>query len=549
MRMIPDYVSDRTKSAAERRLFPLLAASVLPSPAWGFHSLNISEHDYKLCGELDFVVLSPLGLLVLEVKGGGVECEDGVWVYTDRFGHAHRKTEGPFEQAKSGMYSLRTRLQRELPEYDLDRLPIGFGVVFPDCPYDVRSVEWSQETVLDKRRLRGVTDLSGELESVCDHWNGRNNRAVRPSDELLQRIAALLRPNFQRVPSLQQRADELDAHMDQLTDEQYAQYDIIEDNPRVLCSGGAGTGKTFLAAETARRHAADDEEVLLTCHSPMLAAFLSSRLPSEHIRVVPFGDIASGRDVPQAADVLIVDEAQDILNLDALGQLDGLVHGGLENGTWRFFYDLNNQSALLGGFDAEALELLRSFGGIPGHLRRNCRNTEEIVLQTRLLTGADLGNPNAGPGPPVEIRFYGDKTEELALLESHLADLADRGARPADVTILSPVPFAESCASKLSRRWSRKLTVAGERDAADWPPQQLTFATVEAFKGLENRYIAFIDLDAISEQARDMSVLYVGMSRARAGLWLAVRKELEGALKDLSRRNLPFVVKDGAREG
>ena len=91
--------------------------------------------------------------------------------------------------------------------------------------------------------------------------------------------------------------------------------------------------------------------------------------------------------------------------------------------------------------------------------------------------------------------------------------------------------------------------MADEQDAAGWPPQQLTFATVAAFKGLENRYIAFIDLDAISEQAKDLSLLYVGMSRARAGLWLAVRKELEGALKDLSRRNLPLVVKDGAREG
>lgn len=546
--MIPDYVSDLTKSNAERRLFPMLAASALPSPAWCFHSLNISEHDYKLCGELDFVVLSPLGLLVLEVKGGGVDCEDGVWIFTDRFGHVHRRTEGPFQQAKSGMYSLLSRLEDELPGEDLRELPIGFAVVFPDCPYDVRSVEWSQETVLDKRRLHGRTELSRELTDVCGYWNERNRRAVPPSAELLQRLAELLRPNFQRVPSLQHRADELDAHMDQLTDEQYKQYDIIEDNARVLCSGGAGTGKTFLAAETARRHAAAGEDVLLTCHSPLLASFLASRLPSAHISVVSFRDLEK-HGGPPPVDVLIVDEAQDILNLDALGRLDGLVKGSLENGTWRFFYDLNNQSALLGGFDAEALDLLRSFGAVQGHLRRNCRNTQDIVLQTRLLTGADLGNPSAGPGPPVQYRYFGDRGEELALLEEHLADLVESGARPAEITILSPVPYDDSCASSLSRRWSRRLAIVDERDAAGWPVEQLTFATVEGFKGLENRYVALVDIDALSEDPRDLALLYVGMSRARAGLWLAASQEVEGTLTEMSRRNLASVVKEGAREG
>ena len=550
MRMIPDYVSDRTKSAAERRLFPLLAASVLPSPAWGFHSLNISEHDYKLCGELDFVVLCPRGLLVLEVKGGGVACEDGVWIYTDRFGHHHRKAESPFEQAKSGLFSLRSRLQAELPEHNLHRLPIGYAVLFPDCQFDVRSVEWSQEVVLDKRSLTGATHLSRQLDALYGNWSERTHGSSKPSADLLHKLAELLRPNFQRVPSLQHRAEELEAHMDMLTDEQYAQYDIIEDNPRVLCSGGAGTGKTFLAAETARRHASGGEEVLLTCHSPLLASFLTSRLPGEHISVRPFGELLDDCGTEAWADVLIVDEAQDVLNLDALECFDRVLKGGLEKGTWRLFYDQNNQSALLGDFDSEALELLKSFGGVTGHLRRNCRNTEDIVLQTRLLTAADLGNPSAGPGPPVEILFYADKAEQLGLLEAYLSQLADdQDVLLSDVTLLSAQPFGESCASSLSRRWSRRLTVLDAQQARDWPPEQMTFATIEAFKGLENRHIALIDLDVVSEEPRVLSMLYVGMSRARATLWLCVQKDYQTALDDMARRNFSAVFKEGAREG
>jgi hypothetical protein len=35
-------------------------------------------------GEIDFIILSPEGLLVLEIKGGGVSIEKGSWFSRDR---------------------------------------------------------------------------------------------------------------------------------------------------------------------------------------------------------------------------------------------------------------------------------------------------------------------------------------------------------------------------------------------------------------------------------------------------------------------------------
>jgi len=58
MKMIPPVVSDKTKSDAEREVFNLLKATELGGRSYALHSLNISEHDYKLVGELDFVVHS-----------------------------------------------------------------------------------------------------------------------------------------------------------------------------------------------------------------------------------------------------------------------------------------------------------------------------------------------------------------------------------------------------------------------------------------------------------------------------------------------------------
>src|SRR5262249_60417073 len=59
------------------------------------------------------------------------------------------------------------------------------------------------------------------------------------------------------------------------TEEQFAALDTMEDNPRVLFTGPAGTGKTVLALETARRVASTGKSVLLVCFNRLLGRWLS----------------------------------------------------------------------------------------------------------------------------------------------------------------------------------------------------------------------------------------------------------------------------------
>src|SRR3954470_16106556 len=115
MEMTPPTCA-KSASDAEQRVFALLERTDLGQHARAYHSLNISEHEYKLVGEIDFVLLLPEGLYVLEVKGGGVALRNGVWEYTDRYGRTHKKSEGPFRQGRSAMFSLRTRVNDDLPK-------------------------------------------------------------------------------------------------------------------------------------------------------------------------------------------------------------------------------------------------------------------------------------------------------------------------------------------------------------------------------------------------------------------------------------------------
>jgi hypothetical protein len=539
MRMTPSAISELTTSNAERRVFELLARSHISgdTEAAAFHSLNISQHDYKLVGELDFVLLSTRGVLILEVKGGGVECRDGIWHFTDRFGVDYRRSESPFQQARSGMFSLRERLQLRFGGGSVHHLAWGYGVVFPDTDFTTTSVEWDEPMVLDAGVLRGCRDLDGPLEALLSYWERKRGQRVPPTRTQIREVAQFLRPDFERLPSLRNRVDELDVAMEHLTDEQYLQLDLIDENPRILCAGGAGTGKTFLAVELAKRDAMSGARVLFLTSTSMLASFVRSRTGRAGVVV------ATGEAVPTGPyDSAIVDEGQDLLNLDDLATVDRELEGGLAHGRWRVFYDINRQSGLVGRFDPDALELLRSYGGVAARLSRNCRNTHEIVLQTKLLTAADLGTASAGHGPPVEYAPYDSREEQVSLIDRHLRDLQDDDIPPGDITILSPLPFRESAASATRAARKGHIIELSPAIAGSWPCQQMTFAQVADFKGLENRFVLLVDLDRIADEPRDINSMYVAMSRARAGLWVAMDQHVKAEAARLSKANLANVI-------
>ena len=137
MRMIPDtpYV---THSNAEKRAFDRLRAAFNEPGVRDlvcYHSLNLTRHAYKRFGEVDFLICGREGLFVIEVKGGGVSCHDGVWAYTNRFGEVSESREGPFRQAESALHGLQGNLRARLPHRVVEQFTIGFGVVFPDCEW------------------------------------------------------------------------------------------------------------------------------------------------------------------------------------------------------------------------------------------------------------------------------------------------------------------------------------------------------------------------------------------------------------------------------
>jgi ATP-dependent exoDNAse (exonuclease V) beta subunit len=127
-------------------------------------------------------------------------------------------------------------------------------------------------------------------------------------------------------------------------------------------------------------------------------------------------------------------------------------------------------------------------------------------------------------------------------LAEHLDYLQAQGVQPGEITLLSPRPFTESAAAALPRHWLKRIRVIDAVVAGQLPLRQITFSTIEDFKGLENRFVAVTDLAGVNSTSRDLSLLYVAMSRARTALWISVTPELHQQLKEAGMRNLSLVA-------
>ncbi|WP_245379654.1 NERD domain-containing protein [Kibdelosporangium banguiense] len=513
-------------SVAELRVAKLLAQADLGVPTTCLYSLRLPIHEYKRMSEVDFVVVWDDTVLVIEVKGGRIGRRDGLWTFTDRYGQTYEKREGPFEQAASGMFALQRRLMDRLPHLD-----VAFGslVLTPDQELD-RDLEWEPRQHAGPRAM-SVRALEQALRRARSFWHERLGHPVRGGAR--KELLTVLRPDFDRVPSLAARAAGLEQEYVQLAERQYDLIIGVENNKRIVCTGGAGSGKTLLAVETARRAAASGDKVLLTCRSPLLAGVLRDAVAGSGVICGALAELQGA----SSADVLVVDEAQDLMDVDALLQLDDLVQGGWSTGRWRIFCDPNNQANVDGTFDRQAYDELAA-NAVPIDLPYNCRNTSPVVLQTQLLTGADLGVARAGAGPVVEYKRHDDDQGAARLLDTQFSRLRQQDVDLADVAVVTLRDRVEDSAAVNSKAFRTGL-LTNRPDPRTKQSGTARLVTSAQIKGLEAAHVCLVDVEEITEPAR-LARLYVAMTRPRISLWVAISETAWQQLEQgSSERTIP----------
>ena len=546
-RMYPSEVAADNPSTAEKRFFARMRDGL--SNDWAVvHSLGLAGHPGKPWAEIDFVLVGPPGVFCLEVKGGRIDRTDGRWTFTDHLGRRTTKTQGPFEQVGSASGALTRYLVARLPW--MQQVTMGYGVVTPDIQFRVAGPDIEPAVLYDVRDEAKPVSLY--VDRLAVYWSSRlttqRGRAVRGLEaEEVRRVLDHLRPDFDLIPSLRMRLGIISQELLRLTQAQYQVLDGLTDNATAIVRGGAGTGKTLLALEEARRAAADGKRVLLVCFNRALAEEIqqavddcplvtAASLHAFMARVI--GDAGMDSQIPRAElhdvlevfqplvcldalqllgrteafDLLVVDEAQDILRDAYLDVLGSALRGGLEGGAWRFFYDPRQN--VFEGVEPRGLKRLLQLRPALYRLTINCRNTAPIAVSAGLLSGSGCDETLVVDGPDVEVVWYSDAHDQRRLVSRHIGRLLAEGIRPQDVVILSHKRFERSdLATGFVGLPNRLESEKSGRGGGG----EIAFRTISAYKGLESDVVALIDVDRI--EGRDAAAsLYIGASRARSHL-------------------------------
>lgn len=475
-RMIPSIISPDTRSPGEREVFRRLRDDPGTSDWTVLHSFELPQHTTQVRGEADFVILVPgSGVLCLEVKAHTSVrwTERGEWLMG---ADPVPKRRSPFKQAEDNMYSVREAIGRRR-RHEADTVVVWFAVLFTHTEFKKPAVEWNDWECLDLTDFHRFS-ISALVEGVLSNARIKMPRKATtgsPTKEQCAGIAAALRPAFEVVRSPAGRRKAHDEELRAFTEAQYAALDNMrpERNPRVVFEGPAGTGKTLLALEAARRAVAQGERPLVLCYNNLIGRWLKaqatamggcgsvSTIHSLMLQVsgidVPAGASSDfwSTTLPEAAtasrledesapsfDVVIADEAQDLLREEYLDFLDLLLAGGLSAGRWMMFGDFERQ-AIFGTADVSLESFCASRANPPVYsLRDNCRNTPRIASYVKLLGGLQPGydsvlRPDEGPAP--RMRYYDTAAQQKALLEDILTALYTDGYAGEDIVLLSPV--------------------------------------------------------------------------------------------------------------
>ena len=562
--MIPTKPKEFTPESHEDVVF--YALQKLSDDYYVFHSFSptvVTDDGKYFEREMDFVIANQKkGILALEVKAGNnIHYVDRTWFYSN--GKLINDGKGPYEQVATAKRTIRNKIKSHHNEKIRDlykKIRFFHGVFFPDM---VKNQFTDLDGLAEEEDLH-ITLFADDIESpgkriseiFSYELSYENYESVQPltDDEFELLLKDVLCPEFHLVESPTAKTLLLEESMNQLLREQYKILDFLDDDQKTaVINGAAGTGKTMLAVEKARRHSVAGEKVLFLCYNRLLCKHLAdthSGKDKKQFKNIEFMTISklakkitgdhtdySGLtewlleciDNPVEFEYkhIIVDEGQDF----GLVDIEAGMNSGKENcsiidllqeislitgGTFYLFYDKNQMIQGGSGKNYSLPDCIEN-SDCRLTLHTNCRNTKEIAktsytpLKNKKKKSIKPGPTLSVAGTPVlPVMHISDNL--IKSLNKILDKLAQDGTD--DIVILTEGTIDYSgISAQLSSSddgyWYYRYRGCNYR-----------VTTCIRFKGLEADSIIMIDLNKDSFKDKKGLEFYVGTSRAKFRLHL-----------------------------
>lgn len=482
-------------------------------------------------GEADFLIYhSEYGIICLEVKSGGMYTKDGRIYQVNRYTKQSHEI-APMRQAEKSAFYFYDLLSTELQTFN-QMIKVYSAVWFTD----VKESEIIGDFPL-KYSPGNNTFFREHMINVdktiisCFKYYGVEKHDK--SSKLSKAIQRILSPTFQVFPSMSCLFELNEVQFNQMTREQSYLLDYLEEQKHAAIQGGAGTGKTMLALEKARRLSEDGRKVLFLGYNKLLMDSLQKKYKSEMLGVT-FTNLDSLLTKAKGSyyfeltgeerenekvnylenfeeeetwdfEDIIIDEGQDFSD-NQLSKLKEIAI--LQDSAFYVFYDKNQviqQRTSFNWLKSMECQLVLTF---------NCRNTLEIAETSAAPIDLKEVKVKKSVESTIKPNYHNvDNSDELLdYLENRINYYLKNGLTAHDMVILTTKTFEKSWLKNIKKISSIILT-------SEIGTSNLLFSTTRKFKGLESSVVFLIDIDSTTfSNWENRMVFYVGASRAKNSL-------------------------------
>lgn len=408
-----------------RKLHKDLGASEHEWDVW--HDLKLPEHSNnynyykKTSAQIDFLILSKYGILVLEVKGGQISFQNNSFFYGPNF--ETRMKQNPFKQAEGYKHTL-----KDLILNNFKNCFFCEATAFPhvDYPFESKLIDsnlfWTKYTAssfdnsIEKFLIRAI-----EYSKNKHKKHFRNYSEITPKEYVA--IKKILSPRITDRNRLNTNNT-----LEWLGIQNIEILEGLYKNPRIMIEGPPGSGKTTLAKAFVDKQY--NKSGIYICWNNLLMhhtkSILTKRNLTNNIEVTTFfrfiKKLNSSLDFKELIsmtedqfyevvkntiqklesedkltpyDFILVDEAQDLFDrgLDLfLNKFSGFKGQGLTNGNSLILYDIDQSYANTGRNVTEIADLLTEYYSHfkISEVKRSAQNPSIRKLSSQVLENPSI---------------------------------------------------------------------------------------------------------------------------------------------------------------
>jgi len=489
------------------------------------HDYNLSTHPAskgKVEGQIDFILLSKYGILIIEIKGGGLRVDENDQYFSYNKSGEY-KTQNPFNQAKEYTHTLKELIDESVFIYRAVVLPseAGFQLKGPQLE-GYKNLFFSKkdfsnfndgedDEAINKIFFDFLIDLAKSsrsriLKQLNPSWTAEkiNQKRFEKFPELSsKKLKSLKLQLFPVQSSYGYNPDKINSEI--ILKENYETLKGLRRNRKVIIQGAPGTGKTVLAKKFLAENILKQQKGIYYCANKLIKSKIEHSIIRDYgvsndlIEFKVYHENSVNEVFAKEIEFIIFDEAQEYFN-KGLFELIEKFENELESPKLLVLYD-PRQTIIYNFSDIAFYTDFYIENGFTHYLfdeTYRCGQNENIIsLSNDLLNSKDI-QPDMFVSETVsklkvikeiiaETKFV--KSEQIILINSSLIE---------DFKEIAKDYFNDS----LEEMVESNINILSSK---------IRFTTPIKYRGLENKSVYLIT-DNLNEKAKVQN--YVAVTRA-----------------------------------